>query len=425
MNFRNKKKEPIIQKKDNQQKPHDFMVNPLPSRLYKETITKEKAINPYITLKLVNGKTYIYVNGRRFIQCIRLILNIPKDEIPQYDEIESIDQAVELQNKYLYQNRMVEGHMARPLRDQWHDITPEQEFWGHCSNIQAWVEHGYDTRILKSNVSFPLLRELTQTGDPVAKKVFKEEIALRLESAYPSVVEYLINQGYIKHFTTFEFKTILDTTDLIKNFSSNPPTLKRFLQSCALKFPNLLKDILLKILKIPNGKKLLISSISVKSRPHFFRINPHYLMSIKKILQEFLDQIDFQMEDDIIEIISNIESQIKELNDRVSYKHPLNFPELLKNIPLEILNFNKRLGLHEKMKLKNQFLNRLYYTQPRCSYCRRLIPKGSDICNWCGHKRNDDEGGFFPYPYIFKPPDGGGGSMKEAAIISIKIKSRT
>jgi hypothetical protein len=425
MNSRNKKKEPSIRRKHNEQKPNDFMANLVYPSLLKRTITKEKEINQYITLKLENGKTFIYVNGKRFIQCIRLILNIPKDEIPKYDEIESIDQAVELQNKHLYQNRIVMGPMARPLWDQWHDITPEQEFWGHCSNIQAWVENGYDTRILKSNVSFPLLRELAQAGDPLAKKVFKEEIALRLESGYPSVVEYLINQGYIKHFTAFEFKTILDTTNLIKNLSNNPPSLNRFLQSCALKFPDLLKDILLKLLELPNGKKLLISSISIKSRPPFFRINPQYLISIKQALQEFLGKIDFQMEEDIIEIISEIERQIKELNDNVLYNHPFNFPELFKNHPLEILNFNEFLGLQEQMKLKNQFLHKLYYPQPRCSYCGRLIPKGSDICNWCGHKRDDDEGGFFPYPYIFKPPSGGGGSMKDAATVIIKIKSRT
>jgi len=51
-----------------------------------------------------------------------------------------------------------------------------------------------------------------------------------------------------------------------------------------------------------------------------------------------------------------------------------------------------------------------------------MIPRGQDTCDWCGHKKDDDEGGFFPYPFIFKPP-GGGGSMKEAIAVPVKIKS--
>ncbi|MFX1269530.1 MAG: hypothetical protein ACFFAK_16335, partial [Promethearchaeota archaeon] len=199
-----------------------------------------------ITLKLENGKTFIYVNGKRFLQCIRLILNIPKKDTQLYDEIESIDEAADLYNKRLSQNRIVTGPMARPVLDQTHDITPEEEFWGHCSNIQAWVENEYDTRILKSNISFPLLRELTQAGDPLARKVFKDEIALRLESGYPSVVQYLINQGYIKYLTPFEFKTVIDTTKLIENISREPRTLKKALNIPAISGRSFLEDIHLK-----------------------------------------------------------------------------------------------------------------------------------------------------------------------------------
>jgi len=203
-------------------------------------------INEFITLKLENGKTFIYVNGKRFLQCIRLILNIPKNDTRLYDEIESIDEAADLYNKHLYQNRIVTGPMARPLLDHTHDITPEEEFWGHCSNIQAWVEHEYDTRILKSNISFPLLRELTQAGDPLARKIFKDEIALRLESGYPSVVQYLLNQGYIEYLTPFEFKTLIDTTKLIENISGEPRTLKKTLNIPAISGRSFLEDIHLK-----------------------------------------------------------------------------------------------------------------------------------------------------------------------------------
>lgn len=61
-------------------------------------------VNDYITLRLEHGKTFIYVNGTRFYQCIRLVLNIPKTTIPDYDHIDSIDEATEIYDKYIWQN---------------------------------------------------------------------------------------------------------------------------------------------------------------------------------------------------------------------------------------------------------------------------------------------------------------------------------
>jgi hypothetical protein len=256
-----------LNKKEKNEFGADWLNANMKFNIPKSTTRIEKEINQYITLRLVSGRTYIYVNGKRFIQCIRLILNIPKSDVHLYDEVDSIDEAAKLYGKHVFQNRIVRGPMAVPLPNQMHNITPEQEFWGHCSNIQAWVEHDYDTRILMSNISFPLLRELANAGDPVASKVFKEEIALRLESGYPSVVQYLLNQGYLRYFTPSEFKTVIESTELIKGLSSNPKMFSRFLVPCVMKFPTVVEDILIQVLKLPEGKKLLISSMSSVDTP--------------------------------------------------------------------------------------------------------------------------------------------------------------
>ena len=276
-----------------------------------------KKINQYITLKLENGRTFIYVNGRRFIQCIRLVLNIQKEDNPLSDEIESIDEAANVYKNHIYQNRIVRGPMAAPVRDQSHDITPELEFWGHCSNLQAWVENDYDTRILMSNISFPLLRVLSKAGDPKARKVYKEEIALRLESGYPSVVQYLLVQGYITEFTPEEFETILETTDLIPKISSDIKVLYQLVRTCAYKFPTLGERITLQIRKLPISK----------------------------------------------------------------YVH---------------------------------FLQLLFGS--RCTFCGKEIPKERDNCEWCGHRRPDDDD-LLKFPFIFRRPDGGGGSMKAVGLV--------
>lgn len=44
---------------------------------------------------------------------------------------------------------------------------------------------------------------------------------------------------------------------------------------------------------------------------------------------------------------------------------------------------------------------------------------GSDTCDWCGHQKDDDDDGFFPYPYIFKPPGGLGGVGKRKIAIPV------
>ncbi|MFX0070997.1 MAG: DNRLRE domain-containing protein [Candidatus Hermodarchaeota archaeon] len=399
----------------------DYVKSPIKSTL-------EKEINEYITLKLVNGRTFIFVNGKRFIQCIRLILNIPTEDAHLYDEVESIDEAAKLHNKYVFQNRIVRGRMAAPVPNQRHNITPEQEFWGHCSNIQAWVEHDYDTRILMSNISFPLLRELTKVGDPKAKRVYKEEIALRLESGFPSVVQYLLTQGYIQVFSPSEFKTILESTSLIKNISSEPKILFQFLRSSFLKFPTVLKDIILQILKLPDGKNILCSSIQIEPkmfpfRPYVRYSNPQFLSALKSTLEDLKNQVDEKIAKDILNIILVINNKLEGKDDYISNllrereKAMKNIP--INKIDLDQLNDKQKFFIKELEKLRKEIQG----FHSRCLYCGKIIPKGQDICDWCGHKKDDDEGGFFPYPFIFKPPGGGGGAMKGSIAVSVKVKS--
>lgn len=58
--------------------------------------SKEFHINEYLSLKLEEGKTNIYVNGNFFRSCGSLILNIPTDELEYFDEVKSIDEIAEI-----------------------------------------------------------------------------------------------------------------------------------------------------------------------------------------------------------------------------------------------------------------------------------------------------------------------------------------
>jgi len=160
---------------------------------------KEFKINSFMRLKLENRRTIIYVNNRPFRQCMYLLLNIPIDKIKDYDKINSIDEAASKLDRKMERNHNL--------------IPPETEFWGHCSNLQAWANNNYDTRILHRNLAFPLLKALADAGDPMAKSRFKEEIAIRYATGHPSVVSFLTQNGYLYYLSEAEFESVLVDID--------------------------------------------------------------------------------------------------------------------------------------------------------------------------------------------------------------------
>ena len=49
---------------------------------------KKFKVNEYLTLKLEESQTNIYVNGKFFRQCKYLLLDIPTEVLEDYDEID-------------------------------------------------------------------------------------------------------------------------------------------------------------------------------------------------------------------------------------------------------------------------------------------------------------------------------------------------
>lgn len=160
-------------------------------------------INKYLTLKLEDGKTNMYIEGELFQQCRSLMLNIPKERIEGLHSIKSIDEATEKLN-YVRKG------------DFNNEIDPNEEFWAHCSNLQAWVEYDYDSRILHSNLAFPLLKKLSEVGDPKAKNVFKEEIIYRFYHGTETVQEYLIEEGYLDMINDEEKYSLIESESDLK-----------------------------------------------------------------------------------------------------------------------------------------------------------------------------------------------------------------
>jgi len=161
----------------------------------------EFKINKYITLRLEKDRTEIYVAGDKFMQCKYLLLNIFTKQIQKYDSIQNIDEAKEqLSDK-------MEGYKGTKF-----SIPPIMEFWGHCSNLQAWAENEYCTDIIHSNLAFPLLRKLVEKGDPQASKVFKEEIAYRYEHGNLKTRSFLYLENYLRYLSLDEVITLYQIT---------------------------------------------------------------------------------------------------------------------------------------------------------------------------------------------------------------------
>lgn len=233
----------------------------------------EFKINNYLTLKLEANKTNIYVNGNLFIQCKYLLIHIPHSKISNYDHVESIDETIEDYNS------------QKGSHNTYNYITPEVEFWGHCSNIQAWYENTYDTRLLHTNLSFPLLKALADAGDPKAKHALKEEIINRLSSHHLPVVTYLVNENYLKYLTHDELE--LFAWDILNKVSSSNhiplPLLKIFVDSGISKASQVLKQ---EIIDFLSGDNLAEISYILDNNYHWYLTRDELTNFINDILEK-------------------------------------------------------------------------------------------------------------------------------------------
>lgn len=164
---------------------------------------KEFEINKYLNLKLENEKTNIYINNKKFQQCKYILIDIPIDASNDY-EFESIDE-------FINEHKKVEEIRKKKLEK----LPPEVEFWGHCSNLHYWYLEQYNTNMIHHELAFPLLKALTDAGDPIAKVKFKDEIAKRFGTGYLSVSKYLDTEGYLDYLN--EEELLLSVRDALEN----------------------------------------------------------------------------------------------------------------------------------------------------------------------------------------------------------------
>jgi len=316
----------------------------------------EYKINEFLTLRLEEGRTQVYVKGKKFLQCKRLVLNISKKDIPIYDNINSIDEAANLYQKHLYRNEIVEGAPPRFLHED-HDITPEQEFWGHCSNLQSWYENDYDTRLLHSNLAFNLLKALVDAGDQNAKRVLKTEVIERFESGYPNTIISIVAAKLLDYFSLEEKKELIRINmpvilkcapKLLDCFSpeekkefvqENVPIVYEYLKKIAKNAPNIFPYIF---------KERLLDYLDLNEEEQLTKVDyPIILEFMKKMSKTFNKRYKY--------ILSAIERNILASLNREEIKQVIhqNFDAILKDL--------RKLWKHYPNLFLYFFEERLFY----------------------------------------------------------------
>jgi len=221
------------------------------------------------------------------MQCKYLLLNIPVEKISSFDEIESVDEAADKLDKSL-----------EPFEGRVDKIPPEVEFWGHCSNLQVWAENNYDTRLLHRNLAFPLLKKLSDVGDPLARKVFKEEIIKRIREGNTKVINYLIDEQYFKYFSEEEFNIFLvdSNLDLLGKLSE-------IFNDREIKTPGLIIEFILDILIDIKINIKLLSSLVYETDLNFIKnllllgCNSGHEANIKEQVNEIFNEIKEKNDD--------------------------------------------------------------------------------------------------------------------------------
>ncbi len=243
-------------------------------------------VNEVITLKLENRESNIYVKDKLFKQCKYLLLNLSVEDIRSFDEIESIDEAAEKLDKSLE-------------RTEENQLSPEEEFMAHCSNLQVWVENDYNTRLLHRNIAFPLLKALVDTGDITARRVFKTEIVKRIRSGCPSVISYLLQEYYTYFIEGVSF-------DVEYIFFLDVEEFEFLLYDLEENIRKQIKDALLKRIKYPGSKH------EIKEKCFQFLKKFRYGPNLKYV--EFNGEKFFVNNDELIIIITK-DKKIENMND--------------------------------------------------------------------------------------------------------------
>ncbi|MHA1999093.1 MAG: leucine-rich repeat domain-containing protein [Promethearchaeota archaeon] len=163
-----------------------------------------------LELWLVGNKTFVMVSGKVVHSCMHLFMNLDSDARRLTEEAKSMDEIIDILQELDRERRISGKGTILVSRTDETIITPENVFVAHCSNFQAWMEHGFSTYLMDRNLAFPVLVELSRAGDKQAAFVLKTEVKERLASGSLNVLEALIITGRVGSMSAVDWNEVFN-----------------------------------------------------------------------------------------------------------------------------------------------------------------------------------------------------------------------
>ena len=172
---------------------------------------EEFKINEFIELRLIYSKTLIFICGDPFLTCQKVTLDIKSSSFEMYGNFKTIDD-------------IIDHYKLNTLADSNIHISPLEEFWVHCSNMQAWAESNYSSRILTKNLSFPILKELADRGVRQFESLLRLEIIERLKLGGLRTLRFFIEDdenylSYLNENEIFDSLIVIEESNLMREIS--------------------------------------------------------------------------------------------------------------------------------------------------------------------------------------------------------------
>lgn len=152
-------------------------------RIKKRVIFRDNQGKELFSVNLIKNKSVIFIAGREFMTCHFVPLAIPIKIFPKLKHIDSINDVIDNLD-----------HSFERTPPKWihGEKVGELDFFVNCSNLQVWVEHDFDTRLLDYRLSFPLLKALGKINIR-ARMRYREELIERYKAS-----QNIDISGYLK-----------------------------------------------------------------------------------------------------------------------------------------------------------------------------------------------------------------------------------
>ncbi|MHA1997863.1 MAG: leucine-rich repeat domain-containing protein [Promethearchaeota archaeon] len=137
---------------------------------------KKYKISDLIELWLVINDTFIVVGEKVINMCKRLAITLDEEMLEATRDLDDLDDIIYVTNNI--SPKFKRHFKTREL------VSGEEEFWAHCSNVQAWYDMGYDMRVIDSRLGARILKAVSDAGDPDAKMIFQAQMRDRLDAGF-------------------------------------------------------------------------------------------------------------------------------------------------------------------------------------------------------------------------------------------------